>query len=30
MCAYMHDIGMLYTEDEVRELWKKDEFTAFL
>lgn len=30
MCAYMHDIGMLYTEDEVRVLWKKEEFSTFL
>ena len=30
MCAYMHDIGMLYTEQEVRELWQTKEFQSFL
>lgn len=30
MCAYMHDIGMLYTEREVRELWQTKEFQSFL
>lgn len=30
MCSYMHDIGMLYTEQEVRELWKTKEFQSFL
>lgn len=30
MCAYMHDIGMLYTEDEVRETWNSKEFSEFL
>ena len=29
MCAYMHDVGMLYTEKEVREIWGTDEFTEF-
>lgn len=29
MSAYMHDVGMLYTEEEIRELWKTDEFAAF-
>lgn len=30
MCAYMHDVGMLYTEKEVREIWSTDEFGEFL
>lgn len=30
MCSYMHDIGMLYTEQEVRDLWKTQEFQTLL
>ncbi len=30
MCAYMHDIGMLYTDTEVRNIWDSAEFTEFL
>lgn len=30
MCSYMHDIGMLYTEKEVRELWITEDFQNFL
>lgn len=30
MCAYMHDVGMLYTEQEVREVWVSNEFQQFL
>lgn len=30
MCAYMHDVGMLYTEREVREVWVSNEFQQFL
>lgn len=30
MCAYMHDMGMLYSENEVRALWKSEEFRQFL
>ncbi len=30
ICAYMHDLGMLYTDEEVRSLWKSKEFQSFL
>lgn len=30
MCAYMHDIGMLYTEEEVRKIWVTKEFQELL
>lgn len=30
ICAYMHDVGMLYTEEEVRDIWTGDEFAEFL
>lgn len=30
MCAYMHDLGMLYTEQEVRDLWRMKEFQKYL
>ena len=30
MCSYMHDIGMLYTEQDVRDLWKTQEFQTLL
>lgn len=30
MCAYMHDTGMLYSDEEVNELWKTEEFKGFL
>lgn len=30
MCAYMHDIGMLYTEEEVRKIWMTKEFQEIL
>lgn len=29
MSAYMHDVGMLYTEEEVRALWRTEDFSAF-
>ena len=30
MCSYMHDIGMLYTDEEVRKIWSSDMFAEFL
>lgn len=30
MCAYMHDIGMLYTDREVRAIWNSAQFQEFL
>lgn len=30
MTAYMHDLGMIYTEEELRKLWKSKEFKQFL
>lgn len=30
MTAYMHDLGMIYTEEELRTLWRSDEFKHFL
>ena len=30
MCAYMHDTGMLYSDEEVTRLWETEEFTEFL
>ncbi len=30
MCAYMHDIGMLYTDKEVRTIWDSVPFQDFL
>lgn len=30
MCAYMHDIGMLYTEEEVEKIWNTVEFSDFV
>lgn len=30
VCAYMHDLGMLYTNEEVRSLWGSPEFQSFL
>lgn len=30
ICAYMHDLGMLYTDEEVRNLWGSVEFKSFL
>lgn len=30
MCAYMHDTGMLYSDEEVNELWETEEFKGFL
>ena len=30
MCSYMHDIGMLYTDREVRKIWATKEFQQLL
>lgn len=30
MCAYMHDVGMIYTEKEVRDIWNTPEFMSFV
>lgn len=30
MCAYMHDTGMLYSDEEVKQLWETEGFQDFL